>query len=138
MARRILAATLTGCTLLACAPADPRDTILSERARWEVRALEWVRAADGSIQVGTRLSGPPNSAIQKLTVRIDLLGAQGAVLRQDWHTFDLAGIPRGGPADRAIHLPPLAAAEVEGVSIDTMPDPTEEESGRIVELAPVR
>ena len=119
--------------LVACAPSDPAAEIRSQRARWEVQALEWVRTADGSIQISTRVLGPPNSTIEQLTVRVDLLDADGNSMRADWHTFDLKGIPRGGPADRAIRLAPLDG--VEGVSIDSMLDPTADEVPHIKELA---
>jgi len=130
----LIAAAVSSVALISCGPSDPQAKVRSERARWEVQALEWVRAADGSIQISTRVLGPPSSKIDKLTVRIDLLGAGGDALRADWHTFDLTGIPRGGPADRPIRLAPLSG--VEGVSIDLMLDPTAEEIPHIEELEP--
>jgi hypothetical protein len=119
--------------LSGCAPSDPAAEIRAERARWSVLALEWVRTADGSIQISTRVSGPPNSTIGRLTVRVDLLDTAGETLRSDWHAFDLNDIPRGGPADRPIRLEPLDG--VEGVSIDLMGNPTEDEIPHITELA---
>lgn len=116
-----------------CRPTDPKEKILKQRARWDVQLLSWAQGDDGSIRMTTRLSGPPSSSIESLTVRIDLLDAAGQTLKQAWHTFDLKPIARGGPMDVTV----LLAAEglaVEGIGIHRVLEPSPEEERHIHEL----
>jgi len=122
------AAALTG-----CGSSDPAERVRKERARWTVQAFEWLQLDDGAIHIGTRVSGPPNSRIDSLTVRIDLLDDAGEPLDRHWHTFDLTQIQRGGPRDVPVRLPAMDRV-VEAVSVQLVLDPTDEEAAKIVEL----
>jgi len=85
--------------------------------------------------MSTRLSGPPSSSIDALTVRIDLLDATEQTVKQVWHTFDLEPIARGGPMDVTV----LLAAEglvIEGIGIHRVLEPGPDDERQIRELAP--
>ncbi len=116
-----------------CGPSDPRERILSERARWTVTPLSWSMGEDGRITLSARLLGPVRSKIDRLTVRIELRDAQGTVVDREWWTLDLSGIQRGGPEDVLIRLPAREVA-VEELTIDPVLDPTPEEISHIEEL----
>jgi len=122
-----------GVLLAGCAPSDPAQRVLKERARWTVQPLEWVQLDDGAVQIGTRISGPPNSKLAALTVRIDLMDAAGARIESHWYTFDLTAIPRGGPKDVPVRLPPVDQP-VDSVQVQLVLEPTEEEATHIREL----
>lgn len=126
----LLAVGLSG---VACGSSDPRTRVLEQRARWDVQALGWVLNPDGSINLSTRLTGPPNSKIDQLTVAVELLGAGEAVVGRVWHTFDLAQVPRGGPKDIVIRIEP-PGAEVENLGLVRVLQPTPEEEPHIAEL----
>lgn len=117
----------------ACAPSDPREQILSERARWKVTPLSWSMAEDGRLTLSARVSGPARTKIDRLTVRIEMRDAQGSVVDHEWWTLDLSEVRRGGPKDVLIRLPPRETA-IEELSIDTILAPTAEEAGHIEEL----
>lgn len=139
-ARSPFSAALTVALLLlvsACAPSDPQARVRKERARWNVQPLEWIQTEAGAVQLGTRVSGPPNSKIEALTVRIDLLDASGEVIRHHWHSFDLTQIPRGGPKDVPIRLPAIEQ-QVENVAIQLVLDPDPEQAQHIKELSDAR
>ncbi len=129
---------LAGLLLLAllsagCGPSDPRERILSERARWTVTPLSWSMGEDGRITLSVRLLGPVRSKIDRLTVRIEMRDAQGGVVDHEWWTLDLSGIQRGGPKDVLIRLPAREAA-VEELTIDPVLAPGPEEIPHIEEL----
>ena len=81
----------------------------------------------------TRLSGPPNSKIDQLTIAIDLLDSSDNVIKRVWHTFDLEHVPRGGPKDVVIRVGP-AGAEVASLGLGLALNPTPEEEPHIREL----
>ena len=118
-----------------CQPSDPEAKILKQRARWDVQLLSWVQAADSSIQMSTRLTGPPSSSIETLTVRIDLLDASERTINEVWHTFDLEPIARGGPLDVTVLLP-AEGLQVEGIAIHRVLEPSPDERQHIPELQP--
>lgn len=130
---------LAGLLLLAlasagCGPSDPRERILSERAKWSVTPLSWSMGQDGRITLSARLVGPVRSQIDRLTVRVEMRDAQGAVVGHEWWTLDLSEVRRGGPEDVLFRFP-AAAAGVEELTIDHVLDPGPEEAPHIEELA---
>ena len=124
---------LLALSLADCGPSDPREQILSDRARWTLTPLSWSMTEDGRITLNARLLGPVRSQIDRLTVRIELRDAQGTVVDREWWTLDLSGIQRGGPEDVLIRLPAREVA-VEELTIDPVLDPTPEEISHIEEL----
>jgi hypothetical protein len=119
----------------ACAPSDPKAEILEQRMRWDVTVLNWAQDEQGGINISTRVSGPPNSDLRYLTVRVDLLDPGDNVIGDYWHTFDLEQVPRGGPADLYIRIPQASPLTV-GLVLDMMLEPDPEEQARLVELQP--
>ena len=73
-----------------CASKSEEQNLLEERARWNVIATDWTQSADHTVLLNTRLSGPPNSTLSTLTVRIVLQDASGAEVRELWHVYDLS------------------------------------------------
>jgi len=118
-----------------CKPSDPKLKLQQERARWEVRILSWAQGADGVINVSTQVSGPPNSSLRRLTVRFDLMGPSGERVEAQWHTYDLAQVPRGGPSDLLVGIPD-PGVPVDGLAVSLVLQPTAEEEARIPELQP--
>ena len=118
-----------------CGDSDPEQKILDERARWEVRVLNWAQEPGGPINISTRVSGPPASRIGQLTVRFDLLDADEEKLGEHWNTFDLAQAPRGGPSDLLVRIPD-PGRPVENLALNLMLEPTAAERSRLVELKP--
>jgi len=116
-----------------CGPSDPRERILSERARWTVTPLSWSMSEDGRITLNARLVGPVRSKIDRLTVRIEMRDGEGGVVDHEWWTLDLSEIQRGGPEDVMIRLPARQAA-VEQLTIDPVLLPGPEEISHIEEL----
>jgi hypothetical protein len=133
--KRLISLTLllASVMLAGCSPSDPRAGILEERARWDVRLLNWAQDAEGSINISTRVSGPPNSELEKLTVRVKLLDADDSTVDSIWHTYDLEQVPRGGPSDLFIRIP-RASQSITGLALDMVLMPSPEEQARIVEL----
>jgi hypothetical protein len=119
----------------ACGPTDPHEKILEERALWQVNLLDWVVLDDGTLSLGTRVSGPPSSSLRQLTVRLVLQDASGNAIGHEWHTLDISGIQRGGPEDITLRVP-TSLTGVEGIGIDPVLAPTPEEISHISELAP--
>ena len=119
---------------VACGAKDPRQQALQERGRWEVRLLSWVQNDDGSLLLSTRLSGPPNSKLDRLTVRFHLLDAAEETAERVWHTYDLSQVPRGLPQDFEVRLPAVETTS-EGIGISRVLEPSPEEEPHIVELA---
>ena len=101
----VLTLLIAGAALFGCGASDPADRVLEQRARWTVQALDWVQLEDGAIHVSTRVSGPPNSKLEQLTVLVDLLDPDNGSLGQHWYTFDLTQVPRGGPKDVPVRPP---------------------------------
>lgn len=143
MIRQPLARTLSLATLLAilavlaaaCGESDPKEGILQDRARWDVTVQSWSQADDGTVTIGTRLSGPPNSKLSELTVRVQLVDSDSQIIETVWHTFDLSDVQRGGPADRVIRVREFPQ-EVSGAGVDPVYSPTAEEQAQIPELQP--
>lgn len=126
----LLTVQLSGCT-----PSDPKADILEERLRWDVTVLNWAQDEQGGINISTRISGPPNSDLRRLTVRVDFLDAGDNKIADHWHTYDLEQVPRGGPADLYIRVPQASNATA-GLALDMMLEPAADEQERIVELKP--
>jgi hypothetical protein len=118
-----------------CGESDPGQKILDERARWDVRVLNWAQEPGGPINISTRVSGPPTSKIGRFTVRFDLLDADEQKLGEHWHVFDLAQVPRGGPSDLLVRIPD-PGWPVENLALNLMLEPTAAERGRLDELRP--
>ena len=126
----ILAALASG-----CGPSDPKEGILQDRARWDVTVQSWSQGQDGTVMIGTRLSGPPNSKLSELTVRVQLVDSDSQIIETVWHTFDLSDVQRGGPADKVIRVREFPQ-EVSGAGVDPVYTPTAEEQAQIRELQP--
>jgi hypothetical protein len=118
-----------------CGPGDPKEGILQDRARWNVSVLSWSQSEDGTVAIGTRLSGPPNSKLSELTVQVQLVDADSQIIETVWHTFDLSDVQRGGPADKIVRIREFPQ-EVSGAGIDLVLSPTAEEEAQIRELQP--
>jgi len=116
----------------ACKTKSALDKALEQRARWTVLALDWTQTDDHVVLLSTRLSGPPNSPLDHLTVRILLRDAAGATIQEIWHAYDLSQVPRGGPKDFTIRIP--AAVSVEGLAVDPVRRPGEDERTHLEEL----
>jgi len=129
----LVASLLLAVCLVGCGPTDPRERVLEERSRWNVTLLSWAQGADGTLTLNARVSGPVNSDLERLTVRLLLQDAAGNSVDHEWRTLDLSGIQRGGPEDIMLRL---AARDVgvEGIGIDTVPTPAPDELPHIVEL----
>jgi hypothetical protein len=119
--------------LVGCAPREPRERLLEERARWSVTLLSWAQAPDGSLGLSLRVSGPPRSTLDRLTVRFELRDGSGAAVGEAWRTLDLSAVERGGPEDLLLRLPAPDAA-VEGIGVDSVLAPSPEQLPRIEEL----
>jgi hypothetical protein len=121
--------------LFHCGPSDPRERILEERERWKVSTLgQWAMSQDGAITLNLRVSGPVQSELEQLTVRVLFQDATGNTLAHEWRTLDLSGIQRGGPEDILLRLQAPAGASVEGIGVDTVPVPAPEDIPHIEEL----
>ena len=132
--RPVLAALLLVLPVLVrCGPSDPQARILSQRASWKVDLLSWAMADDGGITISARLSGPVRSELKRLTVRIEMLNAQGEIVDDVWETLDLSAVQRGGPEDIFIRLPARSTI-IEGIGINLVSDPDPEEIQHIEEL----
>jgi len=118
---------------VACGSSDPFERTLEQRARWNVTLLSWSESTDGSLIMSVRLSGPPSSSLEALTVRVVLTDDAGDVVHRFWHTFDLSDIERGGPADRSIRARDVPAG-IAGAGIDPVLRPDPEDIDHIVEL----
>lgn len=143
MIRNKLVRATTLATLLAivavvaagCGDKDPQDSILQDRARWNVAVQSWSQGDDGTVMIGARLSGPPNSKLSELTVRVQLVDSDSQIIETVWHTFDLSDVQRGGPADKIVRVREFPQ-EVFGAGIDPVLSPTAEERAQISELQP--
>jgi len=139
MKTRNAAGLILICMVLACAsacgPSDPRARVLEERARWNVQLLDWVQTEEGAVNLSTRVSGPPNSSLEQLTVSFLMMDAAENTLAREWHTFDLSQIPRGGPKDVIVSVS-AAGHAVEGVGVSLVLEPTADDEPHIRELQP--
>lgn len=116
----------------ACRTKSTLDKVLEQRARWTVLALDWAQTEDHVVLLSTRLNGPSNSPLDRLTVCIVLKDAAGATIDKVWHTYGLSEIPLGGPEDITIRIP--AGAPVEELGLDRVLRPTPDERSYIREL----
>ncbi len=116
----------------ACKTKSALDKALEQRARWTVLALDWTQTDDHVVLLSTRLNGPSNSPLDRLTVRIELQDAAGATIEEIWHTYELSELPLGGPKDITIRIP--AGGPVEILSVGRVLRPTEDERPHIREL----
>ena len=116
----------------ACRTKSALDKVLEQRARWTVLALDWAQTEDHVVLLSTRLNGPSNSPLDRLTVRIVLQDAAGATIDKVWHTYGLSEIPLGEPEDITIRIP--AGAPVEELGLDRVLRPTPDERSHIREL----
>ncbi len=116
----------------ACRTKSTLDKVLEQRARWTVLALDWTQTEDHVVLLSTRLNGPSNSPLDRLTVCIVLKDAAGATIDKVWHTYGLSEIPLGGPEDITIRIP--ADAPVEELGLDRVLRPTPDERSHIREL----
>lgn len=142
MSRRNDHAILSAVLLLAAAlgaacvgAGDPKQRALEQRARWNVTLLDWSQSSEGAVTLSTRLSGPPNSDLTQLTVRVQLFDQDETVVQSNWHTFDLADVERGGPADKIIRIHDLEG-EIAGAAIDLVLQPGPDDEPHIPELSP--
>ena len=117
----------------ACKTKSALDKALEQRARWNVLALDWTQTEDHVVLLSTRLNGPTSSSLASLTVKIVLQDASGGTIKEIWHTYDLSELPRGGPKDITVPIP--TDVTVEGLGLDRVLNPTEQERSRIEELA---
>ena len=117
----------------ACRTQSALDQALEQRVRWTVLALDWAQTEDHVVLLSTRLNGPSNSPLDRLTVRIVLQDAAGATIEEIWHTYDLSKLPLGGPKDITIRVP--AGVPVDGLGVDRVLRPTADERAHIEELA---
>ncbi|MDH3627662.1 MAG: hypothetical protein OEV00_15710 [Acidobacteriota bacterium] len=131
--RLVALAALSIPCLTGCGPSDPVADVLAQRARWEVIPQNWVQDDAGTVSVSVRLAGPPKSTLGSLTVRVAVADAAGSPAGEYWHTFDLAGIERGGPVDRLIRLRDVPV--IEELDIDPIYAPTEDQYTHIQELS---
>lgn len=116
----------------ACRTKSTLDKVLKQRARWTVLALDWAQTEDHVVLLSTRLNGPSNSPLDRLTVCIVLKDAAGATIDKVWHTYGLSEIPLGGPEDITIRI--QAGAPVEELGLDRVLRPTPDERSHIREL----
>jgi len=135
MRARLTLCFLVAALSVACAPSDPKLEIQEQRARWTVQLLSWapVEGDDEGLNVGLRVSGPPNSGLKQLTYRISMLDAANETLLEDWRTLDLSTVERGGPKDIRLRLDTQGHA-IEGLAVDLLLQPTPEEERKIPEL----
>jgi hypothetical protein len=131
--RALLASVPVWLCLQGCGPSDPLERLVEERARWKVALQDWAMAEDGTITLSARVSGPVQSDLDRLTVRILLQDAAGNTVDREWRTLDLSGVERGGPEDIMIRLDPREG-DVEGIGLDTVPVPGPDEIPHIEEL----
>ena len=68
-------------------------------------------------------------------MRFVLQDAKQKEIGDHWYTYDLSQVPRGGPKDVNVYIPAGDLA-VEGLGLDRMDPPTEEQEARIPELQP--
>ena len=116
-----------------CGPSDPTERVLHERARWQVALESWALADDGTITLSARVSGPVRSELDRLTVRILFLDAEGNPVGHEWWTLDVSGIERGGPEDVMLRLA-SRGHDVDGLGIDPVANPDPDEIPNIPEL----
>ena len=119
----------------ACKTKSAWDKVQSERARWTVLALDWTQGQDHTVMLSTRLSGPPNSALDTLTVRVELQDSAGESIKEFWHVYDLSEMPRGGPKDFTLRIPSDGPAD--GLIVDVVPHPQASDQAHIRELGAV-
>jgi hypothetical protein len=108
--------------------------VLEERRRWSVELLGWAASEDG-LRCGVRVVGPVRARLDKLTVRFDLVDADGHKLDAVWKTIDVGGIERGTPTELFVWIPG-SFPQVAQIGVDLVPHPTPEEARHLEELGP--
>jgi hypothetical protein len=134
--RHLLVALLGGVILmaLACGSSDPLEDVLRERARWKVEVRSFVVLDDGSSRVTVQVAGPVKSSLEVLTVRVELVDAEGKTLHASWVPIDLSDVQRGVPAEKSLSLPAISAVP-ESVQVDPILAPTEQDIQHMPELS---
>jgi hypothetical protein len=133
-ARRVGAALVFALLLTAgCAPDDPEQVVLKERAKWTVELSSWIQTDDGSLRGTFRIWGPNRSKIDTLTVKLVVAGVGGGQ-EEVWQSFDLTRAAGGAPTDFPLSLA-TSIAEVEGIGVDPVPVPGDADRAHIKELA---
>lgn len=132
-AHTLLLLALAAMLAAGCGPADRRQKILDARARFNVEILNWAQEPAGDLNVSTRVTGPPSSPLEQLTVRFDLLDASGGSVGEHWYTYDLSRVPRGGPSDILVRIP-SPGVQVDGLSVSLVYTPNEDEAAQMPEL----
>jgi hypothetical protein len=116
-----------------CAPTDPMQRALEDRARWQVTLLSWTQLETGEIDASLRISGPRTTSLPTLTVKLLLMDAGEAPVGHEWHSFELSEIEGGGPEDVFVRLP-AREFEVHGLGVDLLNYPDDAERAHIPEL----
>ena len=135
MKNAIASSLLTAFVLLSaigCGPGDPRTEAIQQRSRWSVELVSWIQKQDGNLGVEVRFTGPPSTTLERLTIRISQLDAEGAVISSSWHTIDTKDVPLGAPKELRFNIPP--AEGVEGLTAENVLAPTAEDEQNIPEL----
>ena len=121
---------LIGIAVVGCSGPTPEE----ERARWELDLRNWTESTEaGQFLLDVRVSGPPSTSLSTLTFRAVAKDQQENELAAEWLSIDLTEIPRGGPKDMIFRIPSVEGAY--GIALDRMIVPTDEERGKITELA---
>jgi hypothetical protein len=133
----VLAAVLVFVALCpGCAEYDPAREVLNTRRNWNVDLAGFVQRDDGAISAQFRLSGPVDSRLDDLTVKIELLDAAGDSMSATWESFDLRDVKRGGPVERFLTVPgPGGGAVVDSIRLDPVHYPEPADYAHIPELA---
>ena len=134
---RIHVAVLAVCAILGaagCGESDPRAKVLEERERWQVDLASWATGDDGSIRITLQVSGPVQSFLETLSVRLQFIGAAETPYHTHWEVLDLSRVERGTPTEFRIILDALEQAP-EGIAVSMVPKPGPEDEPHIVELA---
>ena len=115
-----------------CGPGDPRTEVLKQRSRWTAELVGWIPKDDGNLIAEIRFTGPPNTTLEQLTVRISQLDAAGETVSSTWHTIDVKDVPLGAPKELMFTLP--ASEGTEGMAAEIVLAPTAEDEQNIPEL----
>jgi len=118
-----------------CAESDPARDILNTRRQWKVDLAGFVQREDGAVSAQFRLSGPVNSDLADLTVKVELLDGADAILLSTWKSFDLRDVQRGGPVEAFLTIDsPGEGMVVESIRLDPVHYPEPGDFAHILEL----
>jgi hypothetical protein len=134
---RIHVAVMGICAILGaagCGESDPRARVLEERERWQVDLASWATGDDGSIRITLQVSGPVQSFLETLSVRLQFIDAAENPYHTHWEVLDLSRVQRGTPTEFRIILDALEQAP-EGIAVSMVPRPGPEDEPHIAELA---